>query len=89
MLKTLTAAILVLLSAAGARAQECQCQCFDGRPLPICPEPQQKPPICLPEACTPPKPAYTPPPPPKVEVCSNEQVYNEIKKEFETKRVCK
>src|ERR1043166_3922509 len=80
-----------LMGAAAAPAQQqCECQCFDNRPLLVCQHPEQppSPPNCGPEVCPPPKsPASAPAP--DLKVCSNELVFNEATKQFDSRRICK
>jgi hypothetical protein len=77
MRSVLFALVLVLIGSAAAHA-DCTCQCVDGQMQPVCDSGVNRPMICRPTVCRPPKPSVAPVIPPIVQpldgTCKQAQV---------------
>jgi hypothetical protein len=72
----------------------CTCQCVNGNVQPVCSSSLAVPPICAPRVCPIVPPAVTPIMPPTVppigtKECKMVQVYNNLTRQYEWKKICR
>lgn len=86
-------ALALLLVGAGAAEAACTCLCVDGQMQPVCDDGINKPMVCPPAVCKPPKPSVAPVIPPNIKsldgsTCQQAQVCDASGK-CEWEQVCR